>query len=113
MLEDALRPLEITFESSSWTASLFTKARGRRTGSGRPYVKLQRCRRGRSGLPACLIPTFFAMLSAANLNYGLLQSLPNRGPDPEDKGGDGVLQQGHRGEGLQDLEVQDLGCHYS
>jgi hypothetical protein len=36
----------------------------------------------------------------------------NRGFDPEDKGGIGVLQQGHRGEGLQVLEVQDLGCCY-
>ncbi len=30
--------------------------------------------------------------------------------DPEDKGGDGILQQGHRGEGLQELDVHDLGC---
>ncbi len=35
-------------------------------------------------------------------------SKQNRGSDPEDKGGDGVLQQGHRGEGLQELEAQDL-----
>ena len=34
----------------------------------------------------------------------------NRGSYPEDEGGDGVLQQGHRGERLQELEVQDLGC---
>ncbi len=38
-------------------------------------------------------------------------SQKNRGSGPEDKGGDGVLQQGHRGEGLQQLEVQDLGCY--
>jgi hypothetical protein len=37
-------------------------------------------------------------------------SQQNRGSDPEDVGGAGVLQQGHRGEGLQELEVQDLGC---
>ncbi len=28
----------------------------------------------------------------------------NRGSDPEDEGGAGVLQQGHHGEGLQELE---------
>ncbi len=38
-------------------------------------------------------------------------SQQNRGSDPEDKGCEGVLRQGHRGEGLQDLVVQDLGCH--
>ena len=37
-------------------------------------------------------------------------SQQKRGFDPEDKGGDGVLQQGHRGEGLQELDVHDLGC---
>jgi hypothetical protein len=37
-------------------------------------------------------------------------SQQNRGSDPEGKGGDGVLQQGHRGEDLQELEAQDLGC---
>jgi hypothetical protein len=37
-------------------------------------------------------------------------SQQNRGSDPKDKGGDGVLQQGHHGEGLQELEVQDIGC---
>ncbi len=30
-----------------------------------------------------------------------MQSQQNQGSDPEDKGGDGLLQQGHRGEGLQ------------
>ncbi len=30
-----------------------------------------------------------------------------QGSDPEDKGGDGVPRQGHRGEGLHDLQVQD------
>jgi hypothetical protein len=29
----------------------------------------------------------------------------NRGSDPEEKGGYGVLQQGHRGDGLQELEA--------
>ncbi len=37
-------------------------------------------------------------------------SQQNRGSYPKGKGGDGVLQQGHRGEGLRELEVQDLGC---
>ncbi len=36
-------------------------------------------------------------------------SQQNQGSDPEDEGGAGVLQQGHRGEGLQELGVQDLG----
>ena len=37
-------------------------------------------------------------------------SQQNRGSDPQDKEGDGVLQQGHRGEGLQELQAQDLVC---
>ncbi len=37
-------------------------------------------------------------------------SQQNQGPDPEDEGVAGVLQQGHRGEGLQELEAQDKGC---
>ena len=37
-------------------------------------------------------------------------SQQNRGSYPNGKGGDGVLQHGHRGEGLRELEVQDLGC---
>jgi hypothetical protein len=46
-------------------------------------------------------------LSGANLSQSkaLLQ---NQGSDAEDKGVVGVLQQGHRGKGLQDLDVQDL-----
>jgi hypothetical protein len=92
-------------------APLPTKAKGGRTGSWRPYDRLRRCKRSRSGLPACLIVTLFAILCGANLKYGSWQSLAkNRGFDPEDKGGDGVLQQGRRCEGLQELEVQDLGC---
>ncbi len=39
-------------------------------------------------------------------------SQQNRGSDPEDKGGDGVPHQEHRGAGLQELDVQDRGCHY-
>ena len=78
------------------------------TGSLRPYGQLQRCRRRRFGLPARLIVHFFAILCGANLKYGSLKSLSIS--DPEDEGGDGVLQQGHRGEGLQELEAQDLGC---
>ena len=42
-------------------APLPTKARGCRTGSWRPYGKLRRCRRRRSGLPASLIETLFAI----------------------------------------------------
>jgi hypothetical protein len=38
-------------------------------------------------------------------------SLQNQGSYPEDKGGDGVPQQGHHGKGLQELEVE-LGCCY-
>ena len=68
---------------------------------------------GRSGLPAHLIPTLFVILSAANLNYGSLQSLEqDQGSDPKDKGGDGVIQQGHHGKGLQESKVQDQGCYY-
>jgi len=37
-------------------------------------------------------------------------SQQNQGSDPEDEVGAGVLQQGHRGEGLLELEAQDLGC---
>jgi hypothetical protein len=39
-------------------------------------------------------------------------SQQNRGSDPEDKGGDGVPHQEHRGKGLQELDVQNRGCHY-
>jgi hypothetical protein len=53
----------------------------------------------------------FAILCGANLKYGSLKSLAtNQGSDPEEEGGAGDLQQGHRGEGLQELEAQDLGC---
>jgi len=31
----------------------------------------------------------------------------DQGSDPKDNGGDGVIQQGHHGKGLQELEVQD------
>jgi hypothetical protein len=86
------------------------KARGRRTGSWRPYGRLRRSRRRSSGLPARLLEKF-ALLCLANLRYGSLKSVAKiQGSDPEDEGGAGVLQQGHRGEGLQELEVQDLGC---
>ncbi len=37
-------------------------------------------------------------------------SQQNPESDPEDEGGAGRLQQGHSGEGLQELEAQDLGC---
>ncbi len=33
--------------------------------------------------------------------------------DPEHEGGDGVPRQGHPGEGLHELQVQDRGCLYS
>ncbi len=36
-----------------------------------------------------------------------------QGSDPEDEGGDGVLCQGHPGEGLHKLQVQDRGYPYS
>ena len=35
------------------------------------------------------------------------------GSDPENEGGDGVPRQGHPGEGLHELQVQDPGCLYS
>ncbi len=67
-----------SFRSFSWMATLPTKARGRRTGSWRPSAKLWRCRRRRSGLPAHLIVTFFAILCMANLKYGSLKSLATK-----------------------------------
>jgi len=67
-------PLDISF---GWMALLPTKARGHRTGSWRPYGKLRRCRR-RSGLPARLIVTFFAILCVANLKYWSLKSLATK-----------------------------------
>ena len=36
-----------------------------------------------------------------------------QGSDPEDEGGDGVPCQGHPGEGLHKLQVQDRGCLFS
>ncbi len=39
-------------------------------------------------------------------------SQQKQGSDPEDKGDDGVLQQGHHGEGLQELEVRNLVWFY-
>ncbi len=67
---------------------------------GEPYGGVE----GGSSLPARLIATLFDIfifLSGANLSCGPMQSQQIQGSDPEDKGGDGVLQQGHRGEGLQ------------
>ncbi len=34
-------------------------------------------------------------------------SQQNRGPHPQDEGGDWALRQGHRGEGLLEVNVQD------
>ncbi len=59
-------------------AHLPTKARVRRTGSWRPFRKLWRCRRRRSGLPARLIVTLFANLCGANLKFGPLKSLTTK-----------------------------------
>ncbi len=36
----------------------------------------------------------------------------NQGPDLEDKRGDGVPRQEHRGEGLQEVQVPDRGCRH-
>ncbi len=36
-----------------------------------------------------------------------------QGSDPEDQGGDGGHRQGHRGDGLHKLQVQDRGCLHS
>jgi hypothetical protein len=43
-------------------------------------------------------------------HYKVLQQ--DQESDPKDKGGDGVIQQGHHGKGLQELNVQDQGCYY-
>ncbi len=55
-----------------------TKATACRAGSWRPYDVLWRCRRRRSGLPACIIVTLFAILCVANLKYGSLQCLATK-----------------------------------
>ncbi len=54
------------------------KARVRRTGSWRPWGRLRRCRRRRSGIPARLVVTLFTILCLANLKYGLLKSLATK-----------------------------------
>ncbi len=41
-------------------------------------LRLRRCRRRRSGLPASLIATLFAILCGANLKYGSLKSLATK-----------------------------------
>ncbi len=42
-----------------------------------------------------------------------MQSLTTKSrTDQEDQGGDGVPQQGHRGEGQQQLEAQDRDCSH-
>ncbi len=41
-------------------------------------LRLRRCRRRRSSLPACLIATLFAILCGANLKYGSLKSLATK-----------------------------------
>ncbi len=38
-------------------------------------------------------------------------SQQNPEPDPEDEGVDGLPGQGHRGEGLLEVQVLDRGCH--
>jgi len=38
-------------------------------------------------------------------------SQQNPEPDPEDEGVDGLPEQGHRGEGLLEVQVLDRGCH--
>jgi len=62
------------------------QAKGWRSGS-------RRSRRSRSGLPAHITTAFWTFLCGASLSYWSMQSFTkkNRGPEPEDEGGDGVL----------------------
>ncbi len=65
----------------------------------------------RSGLPAHLTTAFKTFLCGRLCVIGQCKvSQKNRGPEPEEEGGDGVLRQGHRGEGLLVVQLQDQGC---
>ena len=69
------------------------------------------CGRRRSGLPAHLPVNLWTILCVASLSLGSMQSLTTkRVLDPKDNGGDGVPRQGHRGEGLQEVQAQFWGC---
>ncbi len=66
------------------------------------------CGRRRGGLLSRLIATILTILHVASLSQRSSQLLTTKSmTDPEDQGGDGVPQQGHRGEALQQLQAQD------
>ena len=91
-------------------APLPTTARRRRISSKRTS---RRCGRRRSDLPAPLNAALWTIFLVASLNWGSEQSFITK-PRPWSRrsGRWWVLQQGHHGEGLQELEVQNLGCCY-
>ena len=64
------------------------------------------CGRRRSGLLSRLIATILTILHVASLSQRSSELLTTKS-DPEDQGADGVPQQGHRGEALQQLQDQD------
>jgi hypothetical protein len=71
-------------------------------------VTSSRCGRMRSGLLSRLIATLRTILHVASLSQRSSQLLTTKFmTDPGDQGGDGVPQQGHRGEALQQLQAQD------
>ncbi len=54
---------------------------------------------------------FFRFFVCGESEVWVIEKSRNKTKDLiEDEGGAGVLQQGHRGEGLQELEAQDQGC---
>ncbi len=84
------------------------QAKGCRKGSKRTS---RRCWRRRSGLPAYSLQPFglFCVWRLWVIDQ-CKASQQNRGPHQQDEGGDGALRQGHRGEGLLEVNVQDWGC---
>ncbi len=69
-------------------------------------VRSSCCGRRRSGLLSRLIATILTILHVVSLSQRSSELLTTKS-DPEDQGGDGVPQQGHRGEALQQLQDQD------
>jgi hypothetical protein len=58
--------------------------------------------------PIPAIATFRTILHVASMSQRSSQLLTTKSmTDPEDEGGDGVPQQGHRGEAPQQLQAQD------
>ncbi len=71
-------------------------------------VTSSRCGRRRSDLLSRLIATLLTILHVTSLSQRSSQLLTTKSmTDPEDQGDDGVPQQGHRGEALQQLQAQD------